>query len=116
MSTPKLSALAQQNDAFRTCAKWTSPLSGARVHTDGIDVLGLETVLDIWARVRSFDQFNADNDPYGEHDFGRFDHPLAGKVIWKIDYYTPDLKFGSEDPGDPAKTHRVLTVMLASEY
>ena len=56
-----------------------------------------------------------DNDPHGEHDFGSFE--LCGrKLFWKIEYYDPDLQHGSEDPADPAKTMRVLTVMLAEEY
>ena len=38
------------------------------------------------------------------------------RIIWKIDYYDPSRQQGSEDPADPAKTCRVLTVMLASEY
>jgi hypothetical protein len=54
-------------------------------------------------------------DPYGEHDFGNFE--VAGqKFFFKIDYYDPNLEFGSEDPGDPQKTTRVLTIMLAEEY
>jgi Protein of unknown function (DUF3768) len=44
--------------------------------------------------------FNTNNDPYGEHDFGSFE--LAGeKFFWKIDYYDSLCEFGSEDPGDP---------------
>ena len=31
-------------------------------------------------------------------------------------YYDPTLSFGSEDPIDLNKTHRVLTIMLASDY
>jgi len=35
---------------------------------------------------QTFANFNADNDPRGEHDFGSF--RLAGQnFFWKIDYY-----------------------------
>jgi len=65
--------------------------------------------------VIAFDDFNADNDPHGEHDFGSFE--LEGeKLFSKIDYYDLAGEFGSEDPTDPKKTLRVLTVMLAEEY
>jgi len=66
--------------------------------------------------VIAFDDFNADNDPHREHDFGSFE--LDGeKLFWKIDYYsTDDPDLGSEDPSDLTKTLRVLTVMLAEEY
>jgi len=62
-----------------------------------------------------YDDFSEDNDPYGEHDFGSF--KIEGhKLFWKIDYYAPDMRHGSEDPADPDVTVRVLTIMLASEY
>jgi hypothetical protein len=51
---------------------------------------------------------------HGEHDFGSFE--LCGRrFFWKIDYERA-MKYGSEDPSDPAQTTRVLTVMLADEY
>ena len=66
-------------------------------------------------RVRQFDEFDADNDPHKEHDFGDFE--LDGeKYFFKIDYYSPDMQGGSEDPSDPQKTTRVLTIMRADEY
>ena len=69
----------------------------------------------ILGKVASFDDFSEDNDPHGEHDFGAFDH-AGSRIFWKIDYYDPSMESGSEDPSDPAKTTRVLTLMLASEY
>lgn len=66
------------------------------------------------AKVRAH-MFSADDDPHGERDFGVFEYQ-GQKLFWKIDYYDPTLSFGSEDPCDLAKTHRVLTVLLASEY
>ena len=61
------------------------------------------------------EDFTEDNDPHGEHDFGSFE--MAGeKFFWKIDYFDLDLKFHSPDAANPDLTHRVLTIMLASEY
>jgi hypothetical protein len=36
--------------------------------------------------------------------------------FWKIDYCTPTLDDGSEDPSDPTKATRVLTIICADEY
>jgi hypothetical protein len=112
ISEPGLS-LAEQNDAFR---RGSHVFEGKRVHTQAIDALGAEAVRSIWSLVQSFDAFTSDNDPYGEHDFGSFVHPSAGKIFWKIDYYDVSYQYGSEQPRDRGKTRRVLTVMLADDY
>jgi hypothetical protein len=108
--SPRLS-IAELNDRFRRNCE------GGEVYvTRGIAYLPNVVQSDIFGRVKCFDAFNEDNDPYGERDFGAFDHPEAGKVFWKIDYYDPGMKHGSEDPSDPSKTCRVLAIMLAHEY
>lgn len=111
--------LAELNDRFRSrlgVPIFGTDLLGRYVITRGIDALDPMVQADIWLRIREFDRFTEDNDPYGEHDFGAFDHPVAGKVFWKIDYYDPSFTMGSDDPLDFGKTRRVLTVMLAEEY
>jgi hypothetical protein len=64
---------------------------------------------------RAFADFTPDNDPDGEHDFGAF-RIGEQRLVWKIDYYDPTMRYGSRDPSDPADTKRVLTVMLADEF
>lgn len=83
--------------------------------TNGVDQLGPAEVAAAIQRVRTFDRFDRDNDPYGEHDFGSFE--LGGeRLFWKIDYYDRSMTRGSPDPADAAATRRVLTIMLAAEY
>ena len=63
--------------------------------------------------VRDYAEFNEDNDPYGEHDFGSF--TVGGvKLLWKIDCYDENLEKWC-DPLSP-DCHRVLTIMRADEY
>jgi len=102
--------IAELNDAFRR-----SFTGGQVVVTRGVHALPLDVQAAITERVRSFEAFDADNDPHGEHDFGSFDH-LGQTIFWKIDLYDRDYKFYSPDPTDPAKTNRVLTILLAEEY
>jgi hypothetical protein len=99
------------NDSFRRSLSG----GGKRLMTAGIAALPYPDQAAILGEVMEFDQFNEDNDPHGEHDFGSFEH-AGDRIFWKIDYYDLSEEFGSEDPSDPAKTTRVLTIMLADEY
>lgn len=38
------------------------------------------------------------------------------RVIWKIDYYDKEMRYGSPDSADPSVTGRVMTVMLPEDY
>jgi hypothetical protein len=98
------------NDNFRTTF-----IGGQVVMTQGVAEMPMDAKARIILAVQSFADFDAGNDPHGEHDFGRFE--LAGEsYFFKVDYYSPDLNGGSEDPADPEKTTRVLTIMRAEEY
>jgi hypothetical protein len=100
------------NDAMRRQGPATGP-AGMWVTTPGVRARpDLARVIE---QVRRFEAFTADNDPHGEHDFGEVEADGAA-VFWKIDYYDRTMTAASPDPGDPAATCRVLTVMLAEEY
>jgi hypothetical protein len=98
------------NDALRVHGR-----GGAVYLTAGIHALPDAVQRDILNGVQAFDAFGIDNDPYDEHDFGIV---TIGEIraFFKIDYYDRSRTRHSTDPSDPALTHRVLTIMLASEY
>jgi hypothetical protein len=102
--------IRELNDRFRT-----TMTGGRMLMTAGVNALPSDVKAMVIWRVATFSEFTADNDPHEEHDFGNFE--LAGrKFFFKIDYFDANMEFGSEDPADPAKTTRALTIMLAEEY
>jgi Protein of unknown function (DUF3768) len=108
-----MNKIAALNDGLRRTL--VTSVRGKVVMTAGVAALPEEQLTQVLDRVRLFDQFTEDNDPHGEHDFGGFE--TAGvSYFFKIDYYSPDMQGGSEDPADPDKTTRVLTIMRAEEY
>lgn len=107
---PELQRVRQLNDEARMYLT-----DGKVLMTRGIAGLPEEDQAAILDRVRAFDDFAPANDPYGEHDFGAFEHNDK-RIFWKIDYYDREERLGSPDPADPHMTKRVLTVMLAGEY
>lgn len=98
------------NDNFRSTF-----VGGRLLTTATVAELPVDIKARLFLAVQSFSDFTTDNDPHREHDFGAIE--LDGeKYFWKIDYYTLDLEGGAEDPADPDKTTRVLTIMRADEY
>ena len=105
-----MNKIAILNDAFRTTF-----LGGRVVVTPSVRALPLDKNAALLEAVRSFNKFDRDNDPRGEHDFGSIE--LDGDTyFFKVDYYDKACEYGSEDPADPEKTTRVLTIMRADEY
>ncbi len=94
------------NDLFRSSLGLMG--SGRVLITNGVDSLPEDTKAKILLAVRDFDDFNEDNDPHAEHDFGSI--KIDGQAIfWKIDYYDADYRYHGE-------VNRVLTIMLPHEY
>ena len=108
---PPNQKIRELNDRFRRDGLG----NGSVMLTIGIQERGRDFAVAAIKAVREFDNFSYANDPWGEHDFGAIE--IEGeKVFWKIDYYSPDLTAGSENPANEGVTHRVLTIMLASEH
>jgi hypothetical protein len=102
--------IRELNDELRRTGQ-----GGRFVMTRGVSQLPDLDVTALMRAIREFDDFSADNDPHGEHDFGAFEH-AGERMFWKIDYYDAQLVWGSPDLTDTRVTTRVLTIMLASEY
>ena len=94
---------AKENDKLRKAIPIISK-PNIFVVTRGIANLPAEEQAQIIQKVKDFNNFNEENNPYGEHDFGSFMHNDR-KIFWKIDDYA-----GSEG------FNLVLTVMFADEY
>ncbi len=112
MVEAKTQEIARLNDEFRKLGKG----HGRLMITSGIQALGALKVQNIVEIMKKFDNFSSDNDPYEEHDFGNFQFDDQ-KIFWKFDYYaSEDLQWGCEDPSDPKKCYRILTIMLVCEW
>ena len=116
-TAPDVARIRELNDALRTCADPILRLivNGQLVITRGIAARGDEFFKRAVAAVRAFIDFNADNDPHGEHDMA-FLTVDGVKIFFKVDYYDAALEWHSPDASDPGVTRRVLTIALAEEY
>jgi len=93
----------QTNDALRASIPQIS-VENRLLITRGVMELSTKDVHEILMKVKNFDDFNEENDPWKEHDFGSFDYK-GKEIFWKIDDYE-----GMEG------YNLILTIMLAEEY
>jgi len=103
-------AIARLNDQLRKTRS-----GGALIITQALESVSGFDLEVLASALADYDQFGPDNDPHGERDFGSLSL-WGSNLLWKIDYYDLSLLGGSDDPADPEKTRRVLTVMLASDW
>ena len=107
---PRAELIARLNDKLRTTGTGGTIMITQNVkRITGFDAATLAAVL------ANYEEFGPSSDPHRERDFGcltlwRYD------LLWKVDYYDSAAQFGSDDPTNPEVTHRVLTVMLASDW
>ena len=107
---PRAEVIAGLNDQLRkTGVGGTIMITQSVRRLTGFNAEALASAL------ANYNDFDAQNDPHGERDFGDLTL-FRTDLLWKIDYYDLDLQFGSDDPADPGVTHRILTVLLASEW
>lgn len=113
MTTDRTAKIRQLNDTMRDTLG--SLGTGKLVWTDGVAAMPEASRQALLGKVVEFKDFDENNDPYGEHDFGKIMHE-GTRYFWKIDYFDKACQFGSKDPADPAKTTRILMIMRADEY
>ncbi len=118
---PDPTVVAAHNDMFRrSLCLGIAPqivLAGRAVTTHALALEGDDFIKECVRETGNFDTFAPDNDPNGYHDFGAFD--VEGKrVFFKIDMFErgSHMRWGAENPDDPAQTERLLTIMLASDW
>ena len=104
MLTAQAAEIALVNDRFRMSCEGV-------ILTNGVQ--SVPNLNGLMRRIRGFNHFIKDNDPYGEHDFGKITW-LGFEIFWKIDYYDGNLE-GWADPLSVG-CRRVITVMLVFEY
>lgn len=102
-------AIAKANDLFRTTMIQT-PRHRVMLTSGVAQGLNREKVI---SAVMAFNNFTKENDPYGEHDFGKVIVDDEA-YFWKIDYYDEKYEYGGDPKEGPVS--RVLTIMLANEY
>jgi hypothetical protein len=117
MTPARAAAIAAINDDFRRHGPLfgISKFDGLWLVTSGVQALGPMFTWAALNTVFTYDDFTANSDPNGEHDFGAFE--VEGtEVFWKFDYLERGTPWAAEDPADNPRTCRILTIMLASEF
>jgi hypothetical protein len=101
-------SIASKNDDLRRQIPHL-PYPHKCVLTDEIAALPENELMEVIEKVKVYSEFQSENDPHSEHDFGSFSFKDE-TIFWKFDYYDKDLKYFEENGV------RILTIMFAHEY
>lgn len=108
---PRAERIARLNDALRKRGQ-----GGIIMVTSGVRALPGFNVEELLQMLATYDKFDEDNDPHGEHDLGDIEWSDGTTLLFKLDYYDFDYAYHSPDPANPDVTKRVLTLLLQSEW
>lgn len=103
----KLLRVAVLNDAFRRTLK-----GGSVKVSPGVLSLPDAELMEVIAKVSSYDDFNKTIDPNEEHNFGCFFHK-GERYLFHITYCSEDMQHPSDDPSNDEITVRVLSISKA---
>ena len=104
-------SVSQKNDLLRSTlsSKYGKVILTKSISAHPLSLIFLKLVM-------NFNDFNSNNDPYGEHDCAIINLKNDNEdysLMFKIDYYDKSLIYGCE-PTDPDCV-RVLTIMFSDE-
>lgn len=102
--------IARKNDEIRKSILVGVEPPTRVLYTAGVFNLPVNKIVKLLSLVRDFDDFNEDNDPYGEHDGAKV--IMDGEeYLWKFDCVNRDDMETYKRDGV-----RILTIMRLSEY
>lgn len=111
-----MNPIAKLNDELRRALLTLQTPTNSRVTmTPGVAALPAAQLRELMVEIATFEDFNEENDPYGEHDMVLLTYK-GTRYLAKIDYYDLTQCYGSDDPANKDKTVRVLTMMRSDEY
>jgi len=106
--------IAKRNDNFRNLVLQKALDYGKAVISRTFNVLDEELKQEAYEKIREFTDFNEDNDPYNEHEFGKLSISNGDNLYWKIDYYADsNCELGTLHK---AEAYLVLTIMILEDY
>lgn len=93
---------AFENDKLRSYLPQPPPHPHQLIFSSQISALNLQKQIQLLEKIKNFNEFNDENDPYNQHDFGSLVFE-KNVVVWKI---------------DSLKNNQILclTVMFEDEY
>ena len=114
-----MNCVAVQNDVFRKRLHipqfGTPQIQGRFVLSKGIQSLTPQVQIEVFAKIRNYNDFTVENSPSEERSFGVIYHADVS-VVWTIDSFDENYQCSGEGRANPKVSRRVLKIVLEREY